>query len=150
VIRRVLILSGVPGSGKSHFVGSLDNPLVFSADDYFMTKDGVYDFTPSEIGKAHQWCFRRYVSALTASTDRLVVVDNTNTTAPEIAPYYLAAEAFDCEPTVVRIQCDPAVAFARQKHNVPANVHARMVEQFNRHDVLPWWRVQTIRTEASQ
>jgi hypothetical protein len=49
-----------------------------------------------------------------------VIIDNTNTTQVEIAPYVLAARAlFVADLEVVSIQCDPAIAKRRNRHNTP-------------------------------
>jgi hypothetical protein len=56
--RSVVVMRGVPGSGKSHFVTSLTEALaipavVCSADNYFLRRndDGVivYDYNPAEV-----------------------------------------------------------------------------------------------------
>jgi hypothetical protein len=42
---------------------------------------------------------------------------------------------------VIRVLCDPADAFCRQRHDVPDTVFEKMVEKWNRRDVKPEWDV---------
>lgn len=86
----VKILSGISGSGKSTYARR-HRGVIVSADDYFV-RDGAYRFNPARLSSAHATCFARYLGALDDGHP-LVIVDNTNTTAVEIAPYVLAAQA---------------------------------------------------------
>jgi GTPase SAR1 family protein len=107
--RRVIILSGISGSGKSTLARKLcaqeneetegqGQPAIVSADDYF-TKGGVYTFDPSKLSEAHGECFFNFIGHM-RHLSTLVVVDNTNTTEAEIAPYVLGAQAFDYKPEI--------------------------------------------------
>lgn len=143
-MRKVIILSGISGSGKSTYAQKLvdeadrrgeihstvhDVQLV-SADDYFTAtwQEGAetkseYNFDPSKLSKAHQQCFRDFLSAVQSWASGLVIVDNTNTTAAEIAPYYLGAEAFGWEVEIHTLVCSTYESVekcaARNIHNVP-------------------------------
>ena len=61
VNKKVFLLSGVSGSGKN-FVADLlaesfsELTVICCADDYFTDEDGVYNFNPAKIGKAHKEC----------------------------------------------------------------------------------------------
>lgn len=143
----VLILSGIPGSGKSHYARSIQNVRIFSADKFFK-QNGQYVYSRSKLPEAHKWCFRHYATFLvtkSAEDTGTVIVDNTNCTAVEIAPYYTLAEAFGHSAKVVRIACDPRTAFARQTHNVPQETFERMLVRFSKRDVLQRWYVEEIR-----
>src|SRR5882724_8934933 len=109
-MRKVIVLSGVSGSGKSTLAQGLltdlekgrgfdfddnlppDSIAVVSANLFFETPAG-YRFDPSKLSQAHGACFKEFLSAL-AKERELVIVDNTNTTSEEIAPYMLGAQAF--------------------------------------------------------
>lgn len=155
-MRRVIILQGVSGSGKSTFARNIADKLRFgyktvtivSADDYFTT-NGVYTFRPEKLTQAHAACFRNFLEALQFRNDpTCVIVDNTNTTHVEIAPYILAARAmFVGDLEVISIICDPTIAKRRNQHGTPDIVierqHNRIVEcglSWPRH----WPALQTI------
>lgn len=91
----VLILAGLPGSGKSKLARELskihNNTLVLSSDDYFM-RSGEYRFDPAKLGEAHDKCWHDYIAMCNiapkwALGSGLVIVDNTNTSPFELAPY---------------------------------------------------------------
>lgn len=126
----IVILSGVPGSGKSTWAKRYPDAVVCSADDFFRHRP----FDPLQLGLAHQLCFRKFLDSM----HKQVVVDNTNLTIGEIAPYYLAAESFMKQVVVVRISPpDFEVAYRRQTHGVPFVPFSRMVSNFLDRKVLP-------------
>jgi hypothetical protein len=58
-----------------------------SADDYFMDKEGNYNFDPSKIREAHNDCQQRCANLMMNSVVR-VVVSNTFTQEWEMEPYF--------------------------------------------------------------
>jgi predicted kinase len=146
----VTILVGIPGSGKSRYAQlradlGKDLAVVVSADALF-SESGTYRFDPSRLGEAHAQCMRRFVEAMRAATE-LVVVDNTNTTATELAPYYAVARAYGYDVEVVRFACDPAVGASRNAHGVPFATCLRMAAAVEALSLPPYWNV-TERTET--
>ena len=99
--RKVIILSGLSGSGKSTYASALGG-VVCSADDFFVNDDGSYVFNPTKLQDAHAYCFRSFLEAL-QGTNETVVVDNTNTRVEEISPYVLASHAFGIEPKIITV-----------------------------------------------
>jgi predicted kinase len=148
---RVLILAGVPGSGKSTYVNNLGltRESVVSADNYFVGSDGEYRFDPTKLGAAHGDCLRGFVAALHQGM-ATVVVDNTNTTVIEMAPYVALAAAYGYAVEIVRFACDPAVAAARNVHGVPERACRAMAERLERtfqEGLPPFWNV-TVTTRS--
>lgn len=140
----VVIMQGLPGSGKSTHAQKCGG-LVVSADDYFVELGGgVYKFDPSRLSDAHGQCFRRFIEAVTSKTPH-VVVDNTNTTPMEISPYYLAAQAFGYDAEIVRVECPVYVAAARNTHGVSEATVIAMDKRMNESPLPPWWRLRVIR-----
>jgi predicted kinase len=180
---KVIILSGVSGSGKTTYAKDLlsdPNRLgtagLVSADQYFIQErkghtsctvwalvltQGQYERTPSsphgeylfdasKLSEAHADCFRRFIDHLRAGT-RLVIVDNTNTTNEEIAPYYLGAQAFGYEVEIVTFDVRLKIGqvhlenFAkRNSHGVSANVIWKQMVRLSGRKLLPWWHNTTI------
>lgn len=153
--RQVLILQGVSGSGKSTFARDVEQRLerrtmvtVCSADSYF-EQDGQYRFDVAKLGDAHATCFRDFCDNLSWGTN-LVVVDNTNTTTMEIAPYMLAVAAanlslpagYKYTARIVRFACDDLEAAAqRNAHGVPLRGivgQAQRIEAFDEQNYLGW------------
>jgi hypothetical protein len=106
---KVIILSGVSGSGKTTYCKSLGAHYTCSADQHFML-NGVYKFDAKELGQAHANCFYRFIGYMLDSKRSLpVVVDNTNCSTWEISPYVLGAQAFGAEVEIVTFVLKPTI-----------------------------------------
>ncbi len=147
---KVVILSGIPGSGKSTYVKSLLagnhnlNVVVCSADDHFM-KDGEYKFDFRLIGEAHGACLRKFNKAIYEATYPQIdylIVDNTSTTPIECAPYIALAMAYNVGIEIVQFNCPAEIGFMRTEHGVPLKscYHYRdNIDNFQR-DMPPFWK----------
>ena len=184
---KVIVMSGVSGSGKStyahklalflHFSGSCvcspgdpcgrccgqeasqrRNALVcpersvghygwvVGADDFFEGSEG-YRFDKTKLAEAHGQCFRRFIDLLDVGVD-LVIVDNTNTTTEEIAPYMLGASAYGYEAEVITIEVKLKIgkvwlddfAHRRSIHACPADTILRQMRNIADRRMLPWWK----------
>lgn len=130
--------------------GSLASVGVVSADRYFM-RDGEYKFDPNELSKAHGNCLLGFIHLLQCDwfdenddDEHLIIVDNTNTTVLEIAPYMAIASAHDVPVTLHTFKCDPKVGAERNKHGVPLQGCVRMAENIERREFPPFWRFNHI------
>jgi len=110
------IMSGCQGSGKSTWAKTKQSAITVSADDYF-TVGSNYRFDFTKLGKAHAECFRKAILTVQSRTD--CVVDNTNSTTLEIAPYYQLAKAYGYNVVIVKVSCDSSKAASRNVHGVP-------------------------------
>ena len=54
-MKQLILLRGLPGSGKSTFAKSLGG-IHIEADQYFM-QDGEYKFDASQLKHAHNYCY---------------------------------------------------------------------------------------------
>lgn len=140
--RRIIILRGIPGSGKSSYAKRLISKLngifglrvsVCSADDYFIDDSGNYVFDREKLGHAHGYCKREVESGCRSGAD-YIVVDNTNTRYREMRPYHNIAEKYDYE-VIVRVignfDSESIKTYAaRNVHNVPISVIENMAKRF--------------------
>ena len=101
----IIILRGLPCSGKTSWVRKQyeDRKKItdVSADKFFYrSPDGTYQFDPTKLSQAHAMCLSDYIDRLNRGLgeDDIVVVDNTNLSAYEIAPYYQLVGAL-CKPS---------------------------------------------------
>lgn len=147
-MQKVVLMSGVPGSGKSTYVKRLVGAVVCSADHFF-EKSGRYTFDPRLLGEAHGECLAKFTRALLAG-ESLIIVDNTNTSAIELAPYVALASAFGAECEIVTVKCDPEQAFARNVHGVPLVGIKRMAEAIESRQLPPFWAVKLTEVRAAE
>lgn len=86
--QKLIIIRGLPGSGKTTKAKQIleENPHFkhYEADMYF-EKDGEYKFVPSDLSKAHNWCFQMTENSIEHGDT--VIVSNTFTTQWEVTPY---------------------------------------------------------------
>ena len=145
--KKVLILQGISGSGKSTFAKQQPNAVVVSAD-FIHYKDGVYAFDESRLSVAHNTCMLNFTSYMLgnqhfpvpAGVDTLIV-DNTNTRALFMAPYIAVARALDVEVEIHSFRVDPEVAAARNDGRAPLSVVKSMADQIeNFHMPVQWTR----------
>lgn len=73
----IVLMSGIPGSGKSTYVKQLQQKLgyydvvVCSADHFFMV-NGEYRFDVTKLGDAHGACLNRFTRWILKQADRSV------------------------------------------------------------------------------
>lgn len=89
--RRLIIMRGLPGSGKSTKARRLaeesgGDAVICSTDDFFVGDDGIYRFDGKRISAAHEWNQERARTFMRAGCP-LVIIDNTNTQAWEAREY---------------------------------------------------------------
>ena len=117
------ILVGISGSGKSTYAKRCKNSLVCSADDFFIDKNGVYQFDANKLAQAHGACLRKVIrESVEPEGDRNIVIDNTNLSIAEIAPYAAIANAYGYDLTIVVFTCDFTLAASRNVHGCSRSV----------------------------
>ncbi len=86
--KNIIILRGVSGSGKSTaaklFGGNVE---ICCSDDFFTSPDGEYNFTPSRLPDAHEYCRGVFMKALENEDVDTIVVTNTNSREQEFHFY---------------------------------------------------------------
>ncbi|XP_011298394.1 NEDD4-binding protein 2 [Fopius arisanus] len=137
----MVLMRGLPGSGKSSLAKSLVSTLagnpsdyIFSSDDYFVTLGcGIYMYDPRRIEDAHTTNQKKVNEALKREKTP-VIVDNTNTQAWEMRPY--AAMAVKFGYIVVTLEPDTSWATnvsqlaKKNSHGVPKEKIEQMLLRF--------------------
>jgi len=87
------IVRGIPGSGKSTFAKTLGG-IHWEADMFFTDPfTGEYNFDPSKIKSAHEWCQLNVKENMMESEDK-IIVSNTFTQEWEMQPYFDMAKEY--------------------------------------------------------
>jgi len=119
----LVLVRGLPGSGKSTFARKLEYFEHVEADMFFVTKDGQYIYNPDLIKDAHNWCQETTFKALADGWD--VVVSNTFSRIWEMEPYFKMAKTFGMQLTVIKMEGNFETI-----HNVSADAIQRMRERW--------------------
>lgn len=119
---KLILLRGLPGSGKSTFAKSLIGFEHLEADQYFY-KDGQYKFDINNLYDAHEYCRRTADECLYQGYN--VVVSNTFTTKKELIPYFAIAKNHGIIPSVVLMQNNWGSI-----HGVPVETLQKMKNRF--------------------
>jgi predicted kinase len=147
---KVIIMQGLPGSGKSTWIkNNCPEAVICSADHYFLDREtGEYKFDATKIGEAHKECLQKFLEQTEGPlAEDLVVVDNTNLSLWEMATYIQVAAARGYTVEVVRILADPGICAQRNVHGVPATMIYRMADRME--EPLRFWPV-TVKTVCLQ
>ena len=128
---KLVIVRGLPGSGKSSLARAISHPSChWEADMYFCRTfdkfgnedgyDGPYMFDPSRLADAHAWCLAMTESFMD-NTNNMVVVSNTFSRLWEMKPYLDLAERKRWAVSVIKV-----VGSHGSIHSVPVETIARM------------------------
>jgi predicted kinase len=90
-MHNLILLRGLPGSGKSTAAKLFEKAPHFEADMYFVNADGKYEFDATKLKNAHNWCRHSVMDAMKDGY-RTIVVSNTFTQEWEMEPYYQLAD----------------------------------------------------------
>jgi predicted kinase len=77
----------------------------------------------------------------------LVIVDNTNARAIEVAPFMAVANAYDFSAKVLLVPCDVETAVARTVHGVPREAIEGHIRRLEAESLPPWWVQETYSDE---
>lgn len=144
---RVIVLMGISGAGKDTWIQeNFPTGDVHSTDNFFMV-DGEYKFDVRKLGEGHAWCLRTYTEAVQKMSqaleveEKVLIVNNTNTSLAELAPYCSLATAYGHELQIVALVCSPEVASKRNVHGTPTKSVFQQDARLRRTlaDLPPWW-----------
>ena len=122
----LIIVRGIPGSGKTSFAEMLGRAIC-CADDFHITRDGKYVWKPERVGMGHDWCQRKCRRFMKKQVERIIVA-NTSTTEREMQPYMDLARQFGYKVFSVIVENRHGNASV---HGVPEVTLDKMRERFN-------------------
>jgi len=129
-MKTLILLRGLPGSGKSTFAKMLiaaDKDYCHKeADMYFVDREGNYKFKPSDLPAAHKWC-KDEVEFLMRYEHSPIAVSNTFTQEWEMDAYYELAEKYGYRVHSVIVENRHGGV---NKHGVPEEKLEQMKNRF--------------------
>jgi predicted kinase len=133
-MKTLILLRGLPGSGKSTFANYMFSNNIFEADHYFYDEDRNYNFDASKLYEAHKYCQLRVEHAMEANLISggvyfsEIVVSNTSTTEKELEPYLELAKKYDYQVVSLIVENRHG---NKSVHNVPEETIERMKQRFS-------------------
>ena len=124
--KNLIIVRGIPGSGKTTFAELLGRAIC-SADDWHTDKNGNYNWKPENVGKAHDWCKRKCRRFMKSGINPVLVV-NTTTTDKELAPYMAMAKHYGYRTFSVIVENRHG---GENTHGVPEETLEKMENRFS-------------------
>jgi predicted kinase len=104
--QNIILLRGLPGSGKTTFADLLSENgkyPVYSVDHYFTDEAGNYKFNHLENHLAYDECIRNTITAVQSGIEK-IIVDNTFTIEWEMEPYFKIASENGCRIFVLTVE----------------------------------------------
>ena len=128
--KTLFILRGVPGCGKSTVADliactgmtDIPNSVICCTDDYFVDKNGNYNWNPKEIYRAHVYCQNKCQVAMLDNTTKIIIA-NTNTTPKDFKEYERLAENYGYRVFHLVVENRHG---GKNVHNVPAETLINM------------------------
>jgi predicted kinase len=133
-MKTLILLRGLPGSGKSTFANYMFSNNIFEADQYFYDEDGKYNFDASKLHDAHKSCQSRVEQAMgenilsNGKWYSEIVLSNTSTTEKELEPYLELAKKYDYQVVSLIVENRHG---NKSIHNVPEETLLRMKNRFS-------------------
>lgn len=125
--RNLILLRGLPNSGKSTSAKLFNKAPHFEADMFFLDANGDYKFDISKIKDAHNWCKNSVMDAMKKDYP-VIVVSNTFTQEWEMDTYYKMAEELSYRVTSMIVENRHG---NKNDHGVPDNKIQLMKDRFS-------------------
>ena len=132
-MKELILLRGLPGSGKSTLANLITNEFsVCEADKFFYDKEGNYNFDPTRLKAAHEWCrfhveTRMKDNQVNPQFYPTIVVSNTFTQEWEMKPYFDLAKEYGYRIHTLIVENRHG---NKSVHNVPDASVGNMLNRF--------------------
>lgn len=133
-MKQLILLRGLPGSGKStaaKLLGAGGAGYAHFETDMFFMEDGKYKFDATKLRDAHQWCQGQVEHAMllnhTSGYNSTIIVSNTFTQEWEMQAYFELAERWDYRVTTLIVENRHGGV---NVHGVPQETLTKMQERF--------------------
>ena len=128
-MKQLILLRGLPGSGKSTFAKSLGG-IHIEADQYFMVKD-EYKFDASQLKNAHNYCQSQTRAWMSHNGEQIktdkIIVSNTFTQEWEMEAYFEMAKEFGYQVVCLIVENRHG---SSSIHSVPEEKIKQMKDRF--------------------
>lgn len=132
--KTLVLLRGLPGSGKSTFANFVWNDYaICEADKFFYDSEGNYLFDASKLKEAHKWCrdeveIRMKDNEANPQYYPEIVVSNTFTQEWEMDEYFKLAEKYGYMVFTIILENRHG---SKNVHNVPDEKLEQMRNRFS-------------------
>ena len=117
MIKKLIVMRALPGSGKSTYVSKLPNPCVCSIDSYFY-RNGVWEWKEDELSEAWKHCDVQF-SIFMDRRKRTIVLDNVNSKISDFIRYVVRAKSEGYQVSIVEIlERNLEMLASRGKHSL--------------------------------
>ena len=132
-MKTLILLRGLPGSGKSTFANFIWNDYaICEADKFFYDTEGNYNFDATKLRQAHEWCRNQVETRMKDNQNNPqfypeIVVSNTFTQEWEMEAYYKLAEQYGYKVFSIIVENRHGGV---NQHGVPADKLEQMKNRF--------------------
>lgn len=129
MMKELILLRGLPGSGKSTMAKSLSTSMSghVEADMFFLNHEGEYKFDASKLKEAHEWCRKEAESYMKPHGFDRVIVSNTFTQEWEMDAYCNLAKKYGYRVHSIIVENRHEGV---NEHGVPADKLEQMKQRF--------------------
>lgn len=139
-MKQIIVLRGLPGSGKTtlanHILSANENDsdiIVLSTDDRITTPRGQYMWSGKYLHLSHSLNKEMCREAMNRQYGT-IIIDNTNTTAREIKPYFDLAKEFGYQFSLLepatKWKNNPVECAKKNKHGVSQKIIEKMLARY--------------------
>ncbi len=137
--KKLILMRGLPGSGKTLFALKLVGDGIIHSTDDFLIKDGKYVFDKDNICRYHR---RNLVDSINSMTRGIspIIIDNTNIIAEYCKEYVKYGKIFGYDIEVVEVDTpwafDIEELIKRNTHDVPRETIEDMLRIYEKLSVF--------------